>query len=208
VFVSVSQKDERKDNPAIYVQRREIHVSFSSQATRIIVPALEPYQIRKTRYKGNVYPRVSVAVARASTELCGSCRGEHSSASCSKTRTRMEAEFEVRPSRVRSSHKLASCRGRQHSWTVPIWILEAWTRANLAQPHGKCRERATAPIPLPGVEACGPILSFGLFDILSFVPSRALTCPDAMKSRKVLREFASVSAMSNYVLDNVRDVSR
>ncbi|KAL0105415.1 hypothetical protein PUN28_016809 [Cardiocondyla obscurior] len=69
--------------------------------------------------------------------------GEHTSASRSKTRTPMEAEFEVRPSGVRSSHKLASCRGRQHSRTAPIWILEAWTRANLAQPDGKCRERAT-----------------------------------------------------------------
>lgn len=120
---------------------------------------------------------------------------KHSSASCSKTRTRMEAEFEVRPSRVRSSHKLASCRGRQHSWTAPIWILKAWTRANLAQPDGKCRERATAPIPLPGVEACGPVLSFGLSNTLSFVPSRALACPYATKSRKVLREFAPACTM-------------
>lgn len=138
---------------------------------------------------------MSVAAARASTELCGSYRGEHSSASCSKTRTRMEAEFEVRPSRVRSSHKLASCRGRQHSWTASIWILEAWTRANLAQPDGKCREHATAPIPLPEVEACGPVLSFGLSDTLSFVLSRVFTRLHAMKSRKVLREFTPANTM-------------
>ena len=127
---------------------------------------------------------MSIAAARASTEPCGSYRGEHSSASCSKTRTRMEAEFEVRPSRVRSSHKLASCRGRQHSWTASIWILEAWTRANLAQSDGKCRAHATAPLSLPEVEACGPVLSFGLSDTLSF---RSFTCLHA-PSRHEIKE--------------------
>lgn len=119
----------------------------------------------------------------------------------------MEAEFEVRPSRVRSSHKLASCRGRQHSWTAPIWILEAWTRANLAQPDGKCRERATAPILLPGVEACGPILSFGLSDTLLFAPSRALT-PRNQGKYYVNSHLHAPCFTPNYVSDDVRDVSQ
>lgn len=94
----------------------------------------------------------------------------------------MEAEFEARPSRVRSSHKLASCRGRQYSWTVPIWILEAWTRANLAQPDGKCRERAAAPIPLPGVEACGPVLSFR---VVWHSVVCSLTCSHVLSHHKI-----------------------
>lgn len=44
------------DNPAIYVYQREIYVSFPAQATRIIVPTLEPYQIRKaSRYEDNIH---------------------------------------------------------------------------------------------------------------------------------------------------------
>jgi len=145
------------DNPVIYIAKRDTFL-FLHKLLELLFRCLS--RMKSGRHQGTktTSTRMSVAVARASTELRGSCRGEHSSASCSKTRTRMEAEFEVRPSRIRSSHKLASYRGWQHSWTASIWILEAWTRANLAQSDGKYREHATAPIPLPEVKACGPVV--------------------------------------------------
>lgn len=69
---------------------------------------------------------------------------EHTSASCSKTRTRWRRSSRY-GLRVRSSHKLASCWGRN---TVERHLYGSWklTQADLARSDGKRRKCAPAHI--------------------------------------------------------------
>lgn len=70
---------------------------------------------------------------------------QHTSASCSKTRTRWRRSSR-HGLRVRSSHKLASCWGRRN--TVERHLYGSWrlTQADLARSDGKCRKCVPAHI--------------------------------------------------------------
>lgn len=180
-------------------------VFFPAQVIRIIVSALEPYQIRKTsRYEGNIHacpwqplvPRRNfVDRAVVSTPAPLAARQELG--------WRRSSRYGLLAYAPPISSQAAGAGNTVEQHLYGSWKLGPGP--SLAQPDGKCRERATAPISLPGVEACGPVLSFGLSNTLSFCPSRVPVYSHATKSRKVLRE-PSARTTPNYVPDE-KDIS-